>query len=51
MTQLLDRAWCRIFHKRFHMPQETMYGWQFVYCLHCKVTWPERRSSPATGSE
>ena len=44
MQQLLDRIWCRIFHKQYHVPQEKMYGWQFVHCLKCKAVWPERRA-------
>jgi hypothetical protein len=38
----LDRLWCRLFHKSYYVMRETMYGWQFVHCLRCKVTWPRR---------
>jgi len=43
MAYPLDRLWCRLFHKRFHVLKEEMYGWQFVHCISCKVTWPRRR--------
>ena len=42
MTQLLDRVWCRIFHKSYHVRKEVLHGWQFVYCNQCKRTWPQR---------
>jgi len=54
MTQLIDRVWCRIFHKAYHVELEkgsTVPGWRFVYCNNCKRAWPERTaSSGATGS-
>jgi hypothetical protein len=45
VQQLLDRVWCRIFHKRYHVPQEKMHGWRFIHCLHCKHTWPQREGN------
>jgi hypothetical protein len=45
MTQLLDRVWCRIFHKQYHVPQEALHGWQFIHCLKCKITWPQRSAA------
>jgi len=54
MGQLLDRVWCRWFHKAYHTVLEkgsTVPGWRFVYCNHCKTTWPERcASSEGTAS-
>jgi len=48
MTQLIDRVWCRIFHKAYHTVLEkgsTVPGWRFVYCNNCKRAWPERCAS------
>jgi len=45
MTQLFDRVWCRMFHRQYHVTIEkgtTVPGWRFVYCNHCKTSWPER---------
>jgi len=45
MQQLLDRVWCRWFHKAYHTILEkgsTVPGWRFVYCNNCKTSWPER---------
>jgi hypothetical protein len=51
MTQLLDRIWCRIFHKSYHIRREMLHGWQFVHCTNCKITWPERCASDASATK
>lgn len=45
MHQLLDRIWCRFFHRRYHKVLEkgcNVPGWHFVNCAFCKTSWPER---------
>jgi len=50
MTQLMDRIWCRLFHKRYHVQQEQVHGWRFWHCNKCKITWPQRALSEETAS-
>jgi hypothetical protein len=46
MTELWDRIWCRIFHRRYHVEKEQMYGWQFIRCVHCEKVWPRLIDRP-----
>jgi hypothetical protein len=44
-NQLLDRIWCRLFHRRYHTlaPGDAVAGWRFIRCSKCNATWPERK--------
>ena len=50
MHQLMDRIWCRFFHRKHQVLLEkgcTVPGWRFIYCNHCKTSWPERTAKEA----
>ena len=41
--QLLDRIWCRIFHRVYHVERQVVGKWTFIECQKCKRTWPAFR--------